>query len=1104
MFSARAPASAAGAPLISPTSWRWLGPGNVGGRIRSIAVHPYKPEILFAGSVGGGIWKTTNGGAGWTPVDDFMAVLSVSSLVINPANPGVMFAGTGEGYGNADSLRGAGIFKSVDGGTTWTQLPGTAEQSSAVTRLAISPNGTVVLAGTNTGLWRSTNASTFAWIDAGVAPQDVDINPSDGRKAVVAGYGAIAYSWDGGLTWRRSTGLPSTSGRIELAYARSQPDTIYALVDVDGGTLFRSGNAGATFSAVSATPLLDNGQGWYDEALWVNPRDSNHVVAGGVFLRQTFDGGGTWRWISDNIHVDQHVIVEDPRFDDAGNRTVFIGNDGGVYKTTNIRNVEADGYTALNNNLGVTQFYGGAGHAASGTIVGGTQDNGTVINEPRQGTRWQQSLGSDGGFVASDPTDPSYFYSEMIYLQIHRSDDGGAAWTSITNGLTDAFQNANFIAPFVLDPNDPARMLAGGSRLWRSTNIKSGSPAWTPITGSKGTNYVSAIAVAPGQSDVVWVAHNMGQVYRSTNGTGATPSFSLVKAPTLGNYVSRIAISAVDSNVVYVVTGSFGSTNVIKTVNGGASWWDATGSGATGLPDVPVNDLEIDPSNPDTIYAGTEVGVFVSQDGGATWDLPQDGPANVSVDELFWMGATLVAATHGRGMFAADSSGEAPPKAAATPAMLDFGSVAVSSRSAPRRVTIDNSGGLPLTIYSLSIDGPHVDYAIAGSTCSGTLPLGGTCWVEMTFGPRAEGPRAASLNLVSNASNSELAIPLRGSGVGGAAPKPLPAPWTSADVGAVGKTGSASASAGTFTIAGAGADIWGASDAFHFAYIQLPGDGTIVARVATVQNVAAWTKAGVMIRQSLAADAAHASLFVTPAKGVAFQRRAAAGGTSNQHGGRRRGAAVREARTSRQRHHRVGVDRQAQLDDGRPADDRNHRFRPGGPGGVEPRCHEARNGHLRSHGRFRRLDAPCRLAERGRRRDRGRGGGVGGQRRVHDPWFRRGHLGRRRCVPLRPPHAARRWRAGRARCAGPEHAPMGQGRGDDSAGDERELRVRDDGGLGGVGCRLPVPDHGRRIRRQRRRHGGHRAAVGQDRAGREDDTPVISPVTESAGSAWES
>ena len=1016
-----------------------------------------------------------------------MAVLSVSSLVINPANPSVMFAGTGEGYGNADSLRGAGIFKSVDGGTTWTQLPGTAEQSSAVTRLAISPNGTVVLVGTNTGLWRSTNASTFTWIDAGVAPQDVDINPSDGRKAVVAGYGAIAYSWDGGLTWRRSTGLPSTSGRIELAYARSQPDTIYALVDDDGGMLFRSGNAGATFSAVSTTPLLDNGQGWYDEALWVNPRDSNHVVAGGVFLRQTFDGGSTWRWISDNIHVDQHVIVEDPRFDDAGNRTVFIGNDGGVYKTTNIRNVEADGYTALNNNLGVTQFYGGAGNAASGTIVGGTQDNGTVFNEPRQGTRWKQSLGSDGGFVASDPTDPSYFYSEMIYLQIHRSDDGGAAWTSITNGLADAFQNANFIAPFVLDPNDPNRMLAGGSRLWRSTNIKSGSPAWTPITGSKGTNYVSAIAVAPGQSDVVWVAHNMGQVYRSTNGTAAKPSFSQVNAPTLGNFVSRVAISAVDPNVVYVATGSFGSTNVIKTVNGGASWGNATGSGATGLPDVPVNDLEIDPSNPDTIYAGTEVGVFVSQDGGATWDLPQDGPANVSVDELFWMGATLVAATHGRGMFAADSSGAAPPKAAAAPPLLDFGSVAVSSRSAPRRVTIDNSGGLPLTIYSLSIDGPHVDYAIAGSTCSGTLPLGGTCWVEMTFGPRAEGQRIASLNLVSNASNSELAIPLRGAGVGATAPKPLPAPWTSADVGAVGKTGSASASAGTFTIDGAGADIWGASDAFHFAYIQLPGDGTIVARVATVQNVAAWTKAGVMIRQSLAADAAHASLFVTPAKGVAFQRRAAAGGTSTSTAVA--GAAPRFVKLKRAGNvitASVSIDRLSWTKVGQQA------IAIGGPvlAGLAVSSHDATRLASVTFDHTAIFDAST-LPAGWRSEDVGAAGVAGsasaasGVFTVHgsgaDIWgaadaFHFAHRTLRgdgelvaRVAQVQNTH---RWaKAGvmirQATSASSAFAMMVVS--------------------AASGAAFQYPDDGRRIRRKRRRHGGRRAAVGEDRAGRAGD-----------------
>jgi regulation of enolase protein 1 (concanavalin A-like superfamily) len=878
MFSASAPASAAGRSPITPQSWRWLGPGNVGGRVRSIVIHPLKPDTIFAGSVGGGIWKTTNGGAGWSPVDDFMPVLSVSSLVINPANPDVMFAGTGEGYGNADSLRGAGIFKSTDGGKTWSQLPQTASQFSAVMRLAISPDGAVILAGTNTGIWRSTDATTFTRITSGLTPQDIDINPAYGRRAIAAGYGMAAYSWDGGLTWTRSAGLPYTSGRIELAFARSQSDTIYALVDHDGGTLYRSSDGGATFRAASAYPLLDNNQGWYDEALWVNPRDSRHIVVGGVYLRQSVDGGATWQWISDGIHVDHHVIVEDPRYDDAGNRTVFFGNDGGVYKTTDIRGAAERGYTSLNHNLGVTQFYGAAGHAESGTIIGGTQDNGTLFNQPPQATRWEQTLPGDGGFVASDPTDASYFYAGLVYLQIQRSDDGGRGWAAITDGLGDVFQNANFIAPFVLDPADPSRMFAGGTRLWRSTNVKSIAPTWTPITAGAGANYISAIAVAPGQPQVMWIGHNMGQVYRSTNATASAPRFSAVKVPTAGNFVSRIAISPVDANVAYVATGSFGPRNILRTVNGGATWSDATGAGTTALPDAPVNDLEIDPADPSTVYAGTEVGVFISRDGGATWELPQDGPANASVDELFWMGTTLVAATHGRGMFAADSSGAAPAKVESTPAELNFAATAVLARSAPRRISIANRGGLPLTIYSLAIDAPgDGTYSIASSSCAGTLAPGASCQVDVVFAPRAAGARNGSIHLVTNAANSEAWVPLHGVAVAPPAMGPLPSPWTSEDVGDTGVRGSAGVTAGSIVVKGGGADIWDVADAFQFVHQPFAGDGTIVARVAALQNVHAWTKAGIMIRDGVAAGAANVALIVAAGKGVSFQYRKASG-----------------------------------------------------------------------------------------------------------------------------------------------------------------------------------------------------------------------------------
>jgi len=880
MFSPSAPASSLGPAPIAPQDWRWLGPGNIGGRIRALAIDRTSPSTMFAGSVGGGIWKTTNAGASWAPVDDFMASLSVSSIVFDPTNASVLYAGTGEGYGNSDALPGAGIFRSADGGGTWTPLAGTASQSTAVNRLAIAPSGATILAATNTGLWRSVDrGASFAFVTTGITPQDVDVNPANGQQAVAGGYGAIVYSWDGGATWQTAAGLPSSSGRVETAYARSQPDTIYALVDYGGGTLYRSTNAGATFSKASSLPLLENGQGWYDAALWVNPKDANHVVVGGVNLRQTFDGGATWNWIGGRIHVDHHVIVEDPRFDDVSNRTVFIGNDGGVYRATNIRTAAQDGYTALDNNLGVTQFYGGAGNASTGVIVGGTQDNGTLQRQPQYGTKWKSTLGGDGGLVASDPTDPSYFYGEAIYLQLFRSADGGSTWSGIGGGIADAGQAANFIAPFVLDPNDANRMYAGGARLWASANVKSAAPEWKAVFGSAGANHVSAIAIAPSSSDIAWVGLTYGNVYRSSNATAAAPSFAAVGVPTYGNFVTHITVSPFDPNVVYVATGGFGTENIVKTANGGATWSDATGGDTTGLPDVPVNDVEIDPQDPNTLYAATEVGVFTSHDGGATWDVPQSGPANVAVDDLFWMGTTLVAATHGRGMFSIDVNGAGMPAVSASSTSIDFGSQAVGASSSAHRVTVTNTGPAPLTIYSLSLAGANArDFSLRSSTCAGTIAAGGSCAADAVFTPAAAGTRVATMTLQSNASNGALSIALRGSGV--AASAPPPSPWTSQDVGTVSVAGSAAYSGGTFTVRGSGADIWGSADAFQFVHEALTGDGTIVARVAAVDNVQAWTKAGVMIRDGVAAGAPNAAMIVSAGKGLTFQYRKTAGGVT--------------------------------------------------------------------------------------------------------------------------------------------------------------------------------------------------------------------------------
>ena len=151
---------------VSSTSWTWLGPGNIGGRVRSLVIDPTNTNVMFAGSVGGGIFKTTDGGASWAPVDDFMANLAVSTIVMQPGLPSTMYAGTGEGFYNSDGIRGAGVFKSTDGGTTWSQLPSTANSSwFYVNKLAMSPDGQVILAATRTGLYRSTDGGA-SWTQA--------------------------------------------------------------------------------------------------------------------------------------------------------------------------------------------------------------------------------------------------------------------------------------------------------------------------------------------------------------------------------------------------------------------------------------------------------------------------------------------------------------------------------------------------------------------------------------------------------------------------------------------------------------------------------------------------------------------------------------------------------------------------------------------------------------------------------------------------------------------------------------------------------------------------------------------------------------------------
>ena len=696
---------------LTRNSWVWLGPGNIGGRTRSIVVSPTDPNTMWAGSVSGGIWKTTNGGASWQIEDDFMTNLAVASMVIDPTDPNTLYAGTGEGLSCGGDpgeqisgdcgLQGAGIFKTTDGGTTWSQLSATnTPDFYYVNRLAISPaDHLVLLAATQSGIWKTSDGGTTwnqvygasgdSWYIA-----DINFNPTDGTKAVAGGayWGSAYYSTDSGNTWVQATftSIGANPGRVEVAYAPSNPSIVYASININQGEIWKSTNGGQTYSQVNTGNSFLGTQGGYDNIVWVDPTNENNLIVGGIDLWRSMDGGATLTKISDwslapnSAHADHHAIVESSAFDGTTNRTVFFGNDGGIYKAADYTTVAQDsGWQELNNNYGVTQFYAGAGNPTSGVIVGGTQDNGDLQYTPANGTEgWHAWVGGDGGYSAADPTDPNYFYGEYVNANIHRSTDGattsgedidGSYWNGSAKvykaapyRIDDAMNGtANFITPFILDPNDPNRLLVGGQSLWSTNDVKTPltdttGPAWYAIKSpTTGNSNISAIAVAPGNSAIIWVGHNNGDVYMTTNGTAASPAWTQMDlgTPNLPNrFVSRIAIDKNNNNKVYVTFGGFSSDNVYVTTDGGATWSDATGSGVTGLPDLPVYSLVINPNDSNTIYVGTELGIFESSNGGSTWVLPQSGPSNTAVDELFWMNNTLVAATHGRGMFKQDIS----------------------------------------------------------------------------------------------------------------------------------------------------------------------------------------------------------------------------------------------------------------------------------------------------------------------------------------------------------------------------------------------------------------------------------------------------------------
>lgn len=686
--------------VTNPASWVTRGPLNVGGRTRCVVVDPNHASTVFAGSVSGGLWKSTDGGTTWTKWGNHMTNIAISTLIFDPsdATSNTMYMGTGErAYG--DGIQGAGVFKSTNGGVDWTQLSQTATWSY-VSRLAMS--GGVLLAAANGGIWRSTNNGS-SWTN--VLPTDpyygygftVAFNPNNSNLVV----GSI-LDWDSGLSawtvravWSSNAGASFTQvtsqpatladyyeAFIEPVWAKATPDLVYASAGVYGGNpsieygdLWKSTDDGHTYVKVNTSG--NTGCRGFQCGLWVDPTDSSLIITSGIDLHRSTDSGvtltnlGAGGPLTHYLHADIHTIVNPPDYDGSSNRTVYLGTDGGMFKTADIRNaVVAHGpfagdFTDLNVGYQTTQFYYATGdNGGVGLFIGGTQDNATLVtsqlNEGSRNATDARLLNCcDGGAVALDPIDKSYVYVESQWMVLARSTDGGQNAYYLTSPPDSNTTNTLFIAPFTLDPNVSTRMLAGGLHLWRSDTVRS-TPTWTAIRN--GSQVHSAIAVARWNSDLIWVAQTDGAISKTTNGTGAA-TWTDIHVPGSDTLLpdrmpTSILIDPDNSNVVYITYGGYTSPNLWFTTDGGSTWTSISGTGLNSLPSVPFRTIARHPRNSKALYVGTDIGLYQTLDGGSSWSTSTAGSDDAPVDNLtFVVGADmLLVATHGRGLWTVDTS----------------------------------------------------------------------------------------------------------------------------------------------------------------------------------------------------------------------------------------------------------------------------------------------------------------------------------------------------------------------------------------------------------------------------------------------------------------
>ncbi|MEO6213973.1 MAG: hypothetical protein ABIP65_10135 [Vicinamibacterales bacterium] len=713
--------------VLNGIPWRHIGPAAFGGRIDDVEAVPGRPQVIFVGAASGGIFKSVNSGTTWKPVfDEAGTMLSIGDLAIAPSDGNIVWAGTGEPNGRQSSSWGDGVYKSLDGGETWTHAG--LRETHHVGRVVIHPrNPDIVFVAALGRLWGPnperglyrTHDGGRTWkrvltIDQDTGVVDVAMD-RDGRTLFAAAYqrrrrawgfvgggsgSALYRSLDGGETWQKlGGGLPDGNvGRIGVEISRSEPDVVYAIVEHKDGGVFRSQDRGTTWTRQN--PL--NPRPSYYSQIRIDPTNANKVWVLGSPLFVSVDGGKTFRSndTGDRIHVDHHALWINP----ANPEHLILGNDGGLY-------FSHDGSRSWSfiDNLPIGQYYDiSIDKREPYWVYGGTQDNGTWALP----SRTYSELGitnndviniayGDGFYTIPDPSDARVIYANSQSGRTYRVDLETREERGIRPVSTDPKEEYrfNWSTPMVMSPHDPKVVYYGGNRLFRTTD---GGQRWEVISpeltrnqdwkklpvmgparsdatlsrddGVSDLGTITTISESPARAGLLYAGTDDGQVQVTIDG-GKTWQNHTARFKLPGErWVSRVLASRHAAGTAYVAFDGHQDDDfkpyLFRTTDTGATWTAIAGD----LPDgTVINTIEEHHRKPGLLFAGTESGLFVSHDGGRGWALMRGNLPRVPIDDIAISEREndVVLGTHGRSIIILDDASllehSAPPvfKAAA-------------------------------------------------------------------------------------------------------------------------------------------------------------------------------------------------------------------------------------------------------------------------------------------------------------------------------------------------------------------------------------------------------------------------------------------------------